>query len=75
MANVFTEIPFVCNLIQVKKIVTGQFNLFHSMYKPFLEEYEAKKILRLSSTANHQVQVFQVFMLWFYLFLVFGRKY
>ncbi|XP_028755414.1 phosphatidate cytidylyltransferase, mitochondrial-like isoform X1 [Neltuma alba] len=44
---------------KVKKIVTGQFDLFHSMYKPFLQEYEAKKLLRLSSSANRRVQVFQ----------------
>ncbi|RDX80457.1 Phosphatidate cytidylyltransferase, mitochondrial, partial [Mucuna pruriens] len=43
----------------VKKIVTGQFDLFHSMYKPFLEEYEAKKLLRLTSTANDQIHVSQ----------------
>ncbi|TKY59714.1 Phosphatidate cytidylyltransferase [Spatholobus suberectus] len=44
---------------KVKKIVTGQFDLFHSMYKPFLEEYEAKELLRLSSTANDQIHVSQ----------------
>ncbi|XP_020232439.1 phosphatidate cytidylyltransferase, mitochondrial isoform X2 [Cajanus cajan] len=44
---------------KVKKIVNGQFDLFHSMYKPFLEEYEAKKLLRLSSTANNQIHVSQ----------------
>ncbi|CAL0324802.1 unnamed protein product [Lupinus luteus] len=44
---------------KVKKIVAGQFGLFHSMYKPFLEEYEAKKLLRLSSTVNHQIKVYQ----------------
>ncbi|KAI9122736.1 hypothetical protein K1719_006576 [Acacia pycnantha] len=44
---------------KVKKIVTGQFDLFHSMYKPFLEEYEAKKLLRLSSNADRRIQVFQ----------------
>ncbi|XP_040871397.1 phosphatidate cytidylyltransferase, mitochondrial isoform X2 [Glycine max] len=44
---------------KVKKIVTGQFDLFHSMYKPFLEEYEAKKLLRLSSTANNQIHATQ----------------
>ncbi|XP_027347259.1 phosphatidate cytidylyltransferase, mitochondrial [Abrus precatorius] len=44
---------------KVKKIVTGQFDLFHSMYKPFLEEYEAKKLLRLSTTANNRMQVSQ----------------
>ncbi|XP_004504646.1 uncharacterized protein [Cicer arietinum] len=44
---------------KVKKIVTGQFDLFHTMYKPFLEEYEAKKFLKLSSTVNDQIQVSQ----------------
>ncbi|KAI4305366.1 hypothetical protein L6164_028736 [Bauhinia variegata] len=44
---------------KVKKIVRGQFDQFHTMYKPFLEEYEAKKLLRFSSAANHQIQVFQ----------------
>ncbi|MED6217597.1 hypothetical protein PIB30_019188 [Stylosanthes scabra] len=44
---------------KVKKIVAGQFDLFHSMYQPFLEEYEAKKLLRLSSTVNHQIVVSQ----------------
>ncbi|KAL2343597.1 hypothetical protein Fmac_004882 [Flemingia macrophylla] len=44
---------------KVKKIVTGQFDLFHSMYRPFLEEYEAKKLLRLSSSANNQIHVSQ----------------
>ncbi|KAI4305365.1 hypothetical protein L6164_028736 [Bauhinia variegata] len=44
---------------EVKKIVRGQFDQFHTMYKPFLEEYEAKKLLRFSSAANHQIQVFQ----------------
>ncbi|KAL5187874.1 Phosphatidate cytidylyltransferase, mitochondrial [Glycine soja] len=44
---------------KVKKIVTGQFDLFHSMYKPFLEEYEAKKLLRLSSTANNEIHATQ----------------
>ncbi|XP_027918854.1 phosphatidate cytidylyltransferase, mitochondrial-like isoform X5 [Vigna unguiculata] len=46
---------------KVKKIVSGQFDLFHSMYKPFLEEYEAKKLLRLSSTANNQIHISQDF--------------
>ncbi|XP_057417737.1 uncharacterized protein LOC130711951 isoform X2 [Lotus japonicus] len=44
---------------KVKNIVSGQFDLFHSIYKPFLEEYEAKKLLRLSSTANRPIQVSQ----------------
>ncbi|KEH31427.1 translocator assembly and maintenance-like protein [Medicago truncatula] len=44
---------------KVKKIVAGQFDLFHSMYRPYLEEFEAKKLLKLSSTANHQIEVSQ----------------
>ncbi|KAK7359576.1 hypothetical protein VNO77_01537 [Canavalia gladiata] len=44
---------------KVKKIVTGQFDLFSSMYKPFLKECEAQKLLRLSTTANNQIQVSQ----------------
>ncbi|GMN56086.1 hypothetical protein TIFTF001_025202 [Ficus carica] len=39
---------------KVKKIVRGQFDIFHSMYKPFLEEYKAKELLRSSSSSNHQ---------------------
>ncbi|CAN1845105.1 Phosphatidate cytidylyltransferase, mitochondrial [Linum perenne] len=35
---------------KVKKIVQGQFRLFQSMYKPFIEEYEAKEIIRVSSS-------------------------
>ncbi|GMN48018.1 hypothetical protein TIFTF001_017199 [Ficus carica] len=38
---------------KVKKIVRGQFDSFHSMYKPFLEEYEAKELLGSSSSSNH----------------------
>ncbi|TYH99284.1 hypothetical protein ES332_A11G056500v1 [Gossypium tomentosum] len=30
---------------KVKKIVQGQFDLFQSMYKPFLEEYEGMKMV------------------------------
>ncbi|KAL5054758.1 hypothetical protein RYX36_035440 [Vicia faba] len=44
---------------KVEKIVAGQFDLFHSMYKPFLEEYEAKKLLKLSSTVDHKIHVTQ----------------
>ena len=57
---------FFSQSVQVKKIVTGQFDLFHSMYKPFLEEYEAKKLLRLSSTANNQIHATQVFIIWYW---------
>ncbi|XP_038711880.1 phosphatidate cytidylyltransferase, mitochondrial isoform X2 [Tripterygium wilfordii] len=35
---------------EVKKIVQGQFDLFQSLYKPFLEEYEKKELLRFSSS-------------------------
>jgi len=57
---------FFSQSVQVKKIVTGQFDLFHLMYKPFLEEYEAKKLLRLSSTAKNQIHVSQVFIIWYW---------
>lgn len=32
----------------MKKIVQGQFDLFPSRYKPFLEEYEAKEMMRFT---------------------------
>uniref|UniRef100_A0A2N9H2S4 Phosphatidate cytidylyltransferase, mitochondrial n=1 Tax=Fagus sylvatica TaxID=28930 RepID=A0A2N9H2S4_FAGSY len=44
---------------KVKKIVQGQFGLFHSKYKPFLEEYEAKEFLRLGSSGSHQKNISQ----------------
>ncbi|GAV75041.1 Mmp37 domain-containing protein [Cephalotus follicularis] len=44
---------------KVKKIVQGQFDLFQSRYKPFLEEYEAKELLRFSSSANPQTNISQ----------------
>ncbi|KAK4840360.1 hypothetical protein QYF36_006862 [Acer negundo] len=40
---------------KVTKIVQGQFDLFQLMYKPFLQEYEAKDFLRFSSSGNRQV--------------------
>ncbi|KAL5840896.1 hypothetical protein ACOSQ3_013581 [Xanthoceras sorbifolium] len=40
---------------KVTKIVQGQFDLFQLMYKPFLQEYEAKEFLRVSSSGNYQV--------------------
>ncbi|KAK3189047.1 hypothetical protein Dsin_028608 [Dipteronia sinensis] len=40
---------------KVTKIVQGQFDLFQSMYKPFLQEYEAKDFLRFSSSGSCQV--------------------
>nr|XP_008346062.2 phosphatidate cytidylyltransferase, mitochondrial isoform X2 [Malus domestica] len=39
---------------KVKKIVQGQFELFQSMYKPFIEEYETKEFLRRSLSGNPQ---------------------
>ncbi|KDP46792.1 hypothetical protein JCGZ_11163 [Jatropha curcas] len=44
---------------KVKKIVQGQFGLFHSMYKPFLQEYEAKELLKLSLFSGHQEHISQ----------------
>ncbi|KAJ0080661.1 hypothetical protein Patl1_12132 [Pistacia atlantica] len=44
---------------KVKKIVQGQFDLFHLMYKPFLEEYEAKDFLRVSSSGTGQANISQ----------------
>ncbi|CAL1361474.1 unnamed protein product [Linum trigynum] len=44
---------------KVKKIVQGQFNLFRSMYKPFIEEYEAKDVLRVSSFGGQQANFSQ----------------
>lgn len=52
----------LCNLHQVKKIVQGQFSLFQSMYKPFLLEYEAKELLKLSSSGGHQANISQVYL-------------
>ncbi|XP_031259001.1 phosphatidate cytidylyltransferase, mitochondrial-like [Pistacia vera] len=42
-----------------KKIVQGQFDLFHLMYKPFLEEYEAKDFLRVSSSGTGHANISQ----------------
>ncbi|CAN1845108.1 Phosphatidate cytidylyltransferase, mitochondrial [Linum perenne] len=47
---------------KVKKIVQGQFRLFQSMYKPFIEEYEAKEIIRVSSLGGPQTCLSQVHM-------------
>ncbi|KAB1221514.1 hypothetical protein CJ030_MR2G027153 [Morella rubra] len=44
---------------KVKKIVQGQFGLFQSRYKPFLEEYESKELLRLTSSGTHQTHISQ----------------
>ncbi|KAE7996409.1 hypothetical protein FH972_001136 [Carpinus fangiana] len=44
---------------KVKKIVQGQFDLFQSRYKSFLEEYEAKELLRLTSYGSPQTNISQ----------------
>ncbi|KAK2976963.1 hypothetical protein RJ640_000968 [Escallonia rubra] len=44
---------------KVKKIVQGQFDLFQTMYKPFLEEYATNDLLRFSSSEGHQVNLSQ----------------
>ncbi|KAF5936006.1 hypothetical protein HYC85_027135 [Camellia sinensis] len=44
---------------KVEKIVQGQFELFQTMYKPFLEEYAAKDLLTFSSSAGNQVNFSQ----------------
>ncbi|XP_021666810.1 uncharacterized protein LOC110654974 isoform X2 [Hevea brasiliensis] len=44
---------------KVKKIVQGQFGLFQSMYTPFLQEYEAKELLRFSSFNSDQANISQ----------------
>ncbi|KAE9462220.1 hypothetical protein C3L33_05871, partial [Rhododendron williamsianum] len=49
---------FGCNT--GNKIVQGQFALFQSMYKPILEEFAAKNLLRFTSSAGNQANVSQV---------------
>ncbi|XP_056172207.1 uncharacterized protein LOC130134369 isoform X1 [Syzygium oleosum] len=44
---------------KVKKIVQGQFSLFQSMYKPFLEEYETKNMISFSSCGGHKANICQ----------------
>ncbi|XP_047308602.1 phosphatidate cytidylyltransferase, mitochondrial [Impatiens glandulifera] len=46
---------------KVKKIVKGQFGLFQEIYKPILEEYATKDLLRFksSSSSGHQVNMLQ----------------
>lgn len=59
----YTCLVYGCHLLyllQVNKIVQGQFTLFQSMYKPFLEEFAAKDLLRFTSSAGNQVNVSQV---------------
>ncbi|KVH98266.1 Mitochondrial matrix Mmp37 [Cynara cardunculus var. scolymus] len=44
---------------KVKKIVEGQFELFRNMYKPLVEEYATKQLLRLSSSGDNQMNISQ----------------
>ncbi|KAK9063470.1 hypothetical protein SSX86_017340 [Deinandra increscens subsp. villosa] len=44
---------------KVTKIVEGQFELFRNMYKPLVEEYSTKQLLRLSSCGHHQMNISQ----------------
>ncbi|KAE9459412.1 hypothetical protein C3L33_08678, partial [Rhododendron williamsianum] len=44
---------------KVNKIVQGQFTLFQSMYKPFLEEFATKDLLRFTSSVGNQINVSQ----------------
>jgi translocator assembly and maintenance protein 41 len=46
---------------KVNKIVKGQFDLFQSMYKPFLEECETKNLLRFSSAEASHTKLVQVY--------------
>lgn len=47
-------------LPQVKKIVQGSFGSFRAMYKPFLDEYAAKELLKISFSGGHQAAIKQV---------------
>lgn len=44
---------------KVNKIVQGQFHLFQRMYKPVLEEYTAKDLLRFPSSGGNFVNIRQ----------------
>ncbi|XP_026418280.1 phosphatidate cytidylyltransferase, mitochondrial-like isoform X2 [Papaver somniferum] len=44
---------------KVKRIVQGQFDLFQKSYKPFVDEYAAKDLLRFSSSSDPKVQIAQ----------------
>ncbi|XP_031372873.1 phosphatidate cytidylyltransferase, mitochondrial isoform X2 [Punica granatum] len=46
---------------KVRNIVQGQFDLFQSMYKPFLEEYENKDLIRFSSSNGLKANICQDF--------------
>ncbi|GAB4851484.1 hypothetical protein Ancab_030886 [Ancistrocladus abbreviatus] len=44
---------------KVKKIVEGQFDLFRTMYKPVLEEFASKELLRISHSGQGRESIFQ----------------
>ncbi|XP_074334490.1 uncharacterized protein LOC141671937 isoform X3 [Apium graveolens] len=44
---------------KVKKIVQGQYNLFQTMYKSYIEDYASKNLLRFSSSGKNQVDITQ----------------
>lgn len=44
---------------KVMKIVQGQFDLFQRMYKPVLEGYAAKELLRFSASSAHHANITQ----------------
>ncbi|XP_048500351.1 uncharacterized protein LOC104908369 isoform X3 [Beta vulgaris subsp. vulgaris] len=44
---------------KVKKIVQGQFDLFKGIYKPVLEEFATKGLLRFSSSGTHLENITQ----------------
>lgn len=45
---------------QVRKIVQGQFELFQQMYNPFIEEFAAQDLLRMSSSGDQKLNLIQV---------------
>lgn len=44
---------------KVKNIVQGSFDSFRAMYRPFLDEYTAKELLRFSSSISHRTTITQ----------------
>ncbi|XP_047973849.1 phosphatidate cytidylyltransferase, mitochondrial isoform X4 [Salvia hispanica] len=44
---------------KVRKIVQGQFELFQQMYNPFIEEFAAQDLLRMSSSGDQKLNLIQ----------------
>ncbi|KAG9131292.1 hypothetical protein Leryth_006141 [Lithospermum erythrorhizon] len=44
---------------KVKKIVQSQYDLFQTMYRPYLEEYATKDLLSMSTSHDNQVKITQ----------------